>query len=96
MNRELSEVEIVRSKYESEVKPAMENGEYELAAITLASALYIIRGREQKIMATVHMGWSFLASASLLEKKLREGNPERIKRAQSFYEAYAAQTTLPL
>ena len=96
MNRELSEVEIVRSKYENEVKPAMENGEYELAAVAMGSALFITKGNELHIMANVHMGLSFLASATLLENKLYEGDPERIKRAEKYFEAYAAQTTLQL
>ena len=93
---ELSEVEIVKHKYTNEVIPAIENKDYELAALALSSALFVTRGKEEKIILETHSGLGFLGSAKLLEDKLREGNEGAILRAKRYFEAYAAQTTLPL
>ena len=89
------EIENLRERYQTRIKPLIDNEEYMIASFELGNFIMLLSERGEEL-TQVHMGMSFFASARLLEERLREGNKENIENVVRMFEAYSAQTTLPL
>ena len=95
MNLE-QEMELYRRGYEQSVKSWIEKGEYGLAYFELGKINFILENNPQEIALNIHMGMSLIASAESLKQKLQEGNKENIQHDLKFFEAFLAQTKLPM
>ena len=90
--REVADIKVI---YDTNVKPIIEQGNYELAILTMGNMIELARMKQTEIMTQTHCGAIFLASIQGLEKALESGDADRISSAQKRFEAYAAQTSVP-
>jgi len=88
-------VTAIRERYDREVKPMIERGEYELAGLQMGSDNLALREYRQEIVDSTHSGINFIAGAILLAEKLEIKDKSRIEAAQRLFESYAAQTSVP-
>jgi hypothetical protein len=87
----------LRDNYRLDVKPFIEEKDYEVASIGMKSILDRMQARMEEIRDNVHMGPRYMASAKLLYRKLENSADTTLpldKLVQSF-ETYQAQTQLP-
>src|SRR3989344_3422830 len=87
----------MRTRYDNEVRPLIDEGRYELAAIAMASVNLIpsFLRCEVKIIGA-HAGLSFLAGGKALQQSLERGDPQdRVEFFRLSFEGAAAQTSMP-
>lgn len=88
-------VDRLRKKYATEIKPLMQNGHYTAAGMELDTGITGILFLGEQFVIDVHSGLTLLASGKGLAKELREGKkPDEY--TIEFFEAYLAQTKLPV
>ncbi len=90
------EIENLRERYQTRIKPLIDNEEYLRASFELGNFVIVLGEKIKEIYSQVHMGKSFFASAQMLEEELRKGNKKDIEYSVRRFEAYSTQTTLPL
>ncbi|MBU1252673.1 MAG: hypothetical protein KJ905_02740 [Nanoarchaeota archaeon] len=90
------EMNILRNGYKKTVKPLVERGEYMIAYFEFSNLMTIVEMRGREIISNVHMGLSYVSSAQLLRDRLLEGDKSKIESIVRMFEAYSAQTKLPL
>jgi len=90
------ELELQRRGYQECVRPLIEKGEYRSAHMEMCNLNFVMAERRKEIGLNIHCGLSYLAYASLLRDALFEGDEEAIKTRREAFEAFSAQTKLPL
>jgi uncharacterized membrane protein len=88
-------LEILNESYKKQVKPLIEKGKYLVASLEMQNILIIMQDRKRELLG-VHMASGYVASARMLYEDLKKENEKGIERSMNFFEAYSAQTRLPL
>ena len=84
-----------RKYYADVIKPMIEEGRYEEASFELRNQLFILQDFRGKVIFDVHCGISYVASMEGLIMALKT-TTERPNKTIEMFEAYAAQTSLPM
>jgi len=90
------EVALQRKGYQENVKSLIERGAYHTAGMEMSNLTFAMAERRNDIVNGVHCGLSYLATAELLKEALLEGNERSIRGFKEKFEAFSAQTKLPL
>lgn len=89
-------IELYRKSYNEEIRSYIEKKEYEIASLLLGNIIFGLQEKKEDLFLNIHCGMSYLASARLLEEKLRNSkDDEEIELTRKKFEAYQAQTKLP-
>jgi len=90
------EIEIWRKEYSEIVKPLIEKGHYHLAGLEMSNLTFVMAEKRNEVVLNVNCGLSYLATAELLKEALLNENELSVRGSQEKFEAFSAQTRLPL
>ena len=89
-------LETVRKGYQENVKPRIEQGEYDFAYLEFSNLVFMMEAERGELTLHIHCGASLVASAQLLYRSLEKGEKLSIESKVRMFETFLAQTRLPL
>ena len=91
------EVETLSKHYREVIRPMIDKGQYMMACFELGNVVFAMQSRQQELIREVHCGLSYISAAEVLEEHLHTATSfSDVRSAVEMFEAYAAQTRLPM
>ena len=90
------EVKKIIEGYQNNVKPLILEKRYFPAYIGLSNLCWLMERSTSDIVIKIHSGGMFISSATVLCNRLEKSDEKGIEGTLERFEAYAAQTKLPL
>lgn len=89
-------VEEINNYYSTEIREYIQSGNYEIASMEMSNLKFLANENAKEIVSDIHCGLRYISSLDMLVDALKNSDEKGIKSSQRLFEAFAAQTGLPI